>query len=122
MINYLGRLAKCCKPCEPRLCKILRAWVKCQTEQTVFLCKLKILSHICIFLWVRALGTSEQQYFVGIFVELLFYFRVVDRDASQDHLEVCPGYRDLWLGLGPMSLLTRGRLSVKVQHKGKKAL
>ena len=40
-----------------------------------------------------------------------------DCDESQDHLEVCPGYSELWLGLGSMSPLTRVR---RVQNKRKK--
>ena len=43
-----------------------------------------------------------------------------DCDESQDHLEVCPGYSELWLGLGPMSPLTRVRFFMRVQNKRKK--
>jgi hypothetical protein len=43
-----------------------------------------------------------------------------DCDESQDHLEVCPGYSELWLGLGPMSPLTRVKFFLKVQNKRKK--
>ena len=45
-----------------------------------------------------------------------------DEDESQDHLEVCPGYTELSLGLGPMSPLTRVILFMKVQHKRKNKL
>ena len=37
--------------------------------------------------------------------------RMEECDESQDHLEVCLGYSELWLGLGPMSPLTRVRFS-----------
>ena len=43
-----------------------------------------------------------------------------DCDESQDHLEVCPGYSELWSGLGPMSPLTRVKYFLKVQNKRKK--
>ena len=39
---------------------------------------------------------------------------------SQDHLENCPGYSELWQGLGPYSLLSRCRYFQRVKIKGLK--
>ena len=36
---------------------------------------------------------------------------------SQEHLESCPGYSELWEGLGPASLLSRCRFFQRVKQK-----
>ena len=43
-----------------------------------------------------------------------------DCDESQDHLEVCPGYSELWLGLGTMSPLSLVRFFLEVRNRRKK--
>ena len=38
-------------------------------------------------------------------------------EESQEHLESCPGFSELWQGLGPYSLLTRCRFFQRVKTK-----
>ena len=44
------------------------------------------------------------------------------QEESQDHLEVCGGYRELWKGLGPMTPLTRVRYFIRVKNKRTKSI
>ena len=39
---------------------------------------------------------------------------------TQEHLELCTGYSELWLGLGPMTPQTVVRYFIKVRNKRKK--
>ena len=39
------------------------------------------------------------------------------QDETQDHLEVCQGYRELWAGLGPLTPLSRIRYFIRVKNK-----
>ena len=41
-------------------------------------------------------------------------------DETQEHLEVCRGYSDLWQGLGPMTPLSRVRYFLKVKSRRSK--
>ena len=41
-------------------------------------------------------------------------------EESQDHLEVCEGYREQWKGLGPMTPLTRVRYFIRVKTSEQK--
>ena len=41
-------------------------------------------------------------------------------DETQEHLEVCTGYSELWLGLGPMTPLAVVRYFSRVKHKRKR--
>ena len=41
-------------------------------------------------------------------------------NETQEHLELCTGYSELWLRLGPMSPLTEARYFMKVKHKRKR--
>ena len=43
-----------------------------------------------------------------------------NEDETQDHLEVCRGYSDLWQGLGPMTPMTRVRYFMRVKNRRNK--
>ena len=43
-------------------------------------------------------------------------------DETQDHLEVCVGYSELWKGLGPMTPLSRVRYFIRVKNRRTKSL
>ena len=44
------------------------------------------------------------------------------QEETQDHLEVCRGYSELWQGLGPMTTRTRTRYFMRVKNKRSKAV
>ena len=41
-------------------------------------------------------------------------------EETQDHLEVCRGYSDLWQGLGPLTPLSRVRYFIKLKNRRSK--
>ena len=43
------------------------------------------------------------------------------QDETQDHLEICRGYRELWKGLGPMTPRARVRYFIRVKNKRTKS-
>ena len=43
------------------------------------------------------------------------------QEESQEHLEVCRGYSELWKGLGPMTPWSRTRYFIKVKNKRTKS-
>ena len=40
-----------------------------------------------------------------------------EKQEDQEHLEVCPGYSELWAGLGPASEESRVKFFMRVQNK-----
>ena len=42
---------------------------------------------------------------------------LVGEDETQEHLGVCPGYQELWQGLGPMTPQTRVKYFMRVKNQ-----